>query len=60
MSGGGVLFPVLEVVFTVLSDVFYLKRAVKRSRNVVSKISVGCFVNVLCEVMFYRSYSNID
>ena len=31
---------------------FFLKKAVKRSRNVLSKISAGCFVNVFCEVCF--------
>ena len=39
-------------MFTRLSDVFYLKKAVKRSRNVVCKNSAGRFVNVLCEVCF--------
>ena len=33
-------------MFTRLSDVFYLKKAVKRSRNVVSTISADCFVNI--------------
>ena len=51
MSGCGVLFSILEVVFTRLSDVFHLMKAVKRSRNIVFKISAGYFVNVLSEVL---------
>ena len=51
MSGCGLFFSILEVVFTKLSDVFYLMKAVKLSRNVVFfKNFCRLFINVLSEV----------
>ena len=58
MSGCGILFTLLEAVFTRLSDVFYLMNSFKRSRNVGFEISAGCFMKVMSlKSYYYGTYS---